>query len=197
MAIINILVEGDLDEAVAVKLIGRTNHIPGVCYGKRGCGYIKDRINGFNLAAGSLHCFALVDLMDTGLPCPSIVVQQWLPRRDPRMIFRVIVRELESWLIADPENLAQFLSIDQTLIRSNPEHLHDPKRELVNLARHSRSKKIRSALVPEPNSTAQVGKLYNSEMKRFIHSHWDIELARKNASSLDRCLTALQLITSS
>lgn len=192
MAIINTLVEGDLDEAAALKLIAAANHIPGVCYGKHGCEYIKRKIGGFNSASQLLYCLTLVDLMDTKLVCPADIVKQWLPRRAARMLFRVVVRELESWFIADRKNLAAFLLIDQIHIPPKPENLTDPKRQLVNLARRSRSKKIRSALVPDPGSTAQVGKLYVSEMKRFIESYWDLDTARNNAQSLDRCLIALE-----
>jgi hypothetical protein len=194
MAIINTLVEGDLDEAAALKLILTTKHEAGVCYGKRGCGYIKNKIKGFNQAAATLHCLTLVDLMDTDISCSVDLIDQWLPHRNDKMIFRVVVRELESWFIADDENLATFLGIDRTLVPLNPEELKDPKRELVKLASRSRIKQLRSALVPEAGSTAQVGKLYNSEMKRFINSYWDLEVARKTAPSLDRCLRALEAL---
>ena len=77
---------------------------------------------------------------------------------------------------------------------TNPESEPDPKRKLVNIARKSRSKKIRDALVPDQNSTAQVGKLYTSEMKRFVSDFWNIDTARKNSPSLDKCLKRLSEI---
>lgn len=194
MAVINTLVEGDLDEAAAVKLVTDTHHVPGICYGKRGWGYIRNKIQGFNQATRALHCLTLVDFMDTRLPCPPEVVAQWLPHRQPRMLFRVVVRELESWLIADRSNLADFLRVDVALVPSAPEQLVDPKRELINIARHSRHRQTRSAIVPEFGSTAQVGKLYVSEMKRFIETRWDIQIARTNAPSLNQCLLALEAL---
>jgi hypothetical protein len=122
MSIVNSLVEGDLDEAVAVKLIRDTNHIPGVCYGKHGWTYIRNKIQGFNQAARALHCLTLVDFMDTGLACPPEVVEQWLPNRQPLMLLRVAVQELESWLIADRANLADFLRVDVGIVPVAPEH---------------------------------------------------------------------------
>jgi hypothetical protein len=74
------------------------------------------------------------------------------------------------------------------------EQLEDPKQELINIARHSRRKQIRSAVVPEAGSTAQVGKLYVSEMMRFIETRWDIQIARTNAPSLNQCLLALEAL---
>lgn len=192
MAVINTLVEGVLDEAAASKVLITTNHVPGVCYGKRGSGYIRAKIRGFNDAARDLKYLTLVDFMDTGLNCVPDVIAQWVPHRRPEMMLRVVVPELESWLLADRANLAEFLRIETSLITQNPEQLDDPKRELVNLARHSRRSSIRSALVPEDGSTAQVGKLYVSEMTRFINEAWDVTEARTRAPSLDRCLAVLE-----
>ena len=72
---------------------------------------------------------------------------------------------------------------------------NDPKQKLVNIARKSRSKSIRDALVPEQNSTAQVGKLYSFEIKRFVRDFWSINTARVNSKSLDKCLIRLSEIS--
>ena len=191
MAVVNMLVEGLLDEAAAIRIIRHAQHEPGVCYGKKGCGYIKDRIQGFNRTAHSACYLSLVDFMDTRLTCPSEVISHWLPHRHPNMIFRLAVRELESWLLADQNNLADFLHVNPTLFPAEPEQLSDPKRELINLARRSRSSSLRSELVPEINSTAQVGRLYQSKMLDFIQLRWDISLAREKSPSLDRCIARL------
>ena len=191
MALVNMLVEGTLDEEVARRILSHTQHTPGVCYGKRGYGYIKEKLPGFNQAAQSVCYLALVDFMDTGHNCPSEAVAQWLPNPRPRMIFRLVVRELESWLLADRDGLATFLHIRTAAISSNPEQLTDPKREIVNLARRSRSSAIRSAFVPENGSTAQVGRLYQSSMLDFIQTQWNISQARTAAPSLDRCILRL------
>jgi len=194
MPIVNPLVEGTLDEAVAIKIINATGHTAGVCYGKRGSGYIQRKIQSFNQTARSIYYLTLVDFMDTGHSCPPDVVAQWLPRAEPGMLFRVVVRELESWLLADRENFADFLGISITKLPDQPEQINDPKHQLVNLARRSRKSQIRSALVPESDSTAQVGRLYNSEMRVFVQSSWDIEAARRNAPSLDKCLERLDAL---
>lgn len=194
MAIINYLVEGEIDEAVIVRLLNAVNHETGVGYGKRGSGYIKQKIGKFNLTAKSMYYLALVDFMDTDCACPPEVVANWLPHKNERMIFRVVVREIESWLLADRKNIARFLQVGVEKIPSDPEAVADPKQKLVNLARNSRSKNIRFALVPEQNSTAQVGKLYISEIKRFVSDFWDVDSARYNSPSLDKCLSRLEEI---
>ncbi len=196
MSVINPLVEGEMDEAAAFKLIDAAGHTPGVCYGKKGFGYIKTKIRSFNRAARSTCYLTLVDLMDTEFSCPPEVLAGWLPHLDPNMLFRVVVRELESWLLADRENIASFLAVSLIRIPENPEAIQDPKRELVNIARRSRNPRVRRSLVPDSGSTAQVGKLYISEMNIFINTSWDPQVARRIAPSLDRCLSRLELLTS-
>jgi hypothetical protein len=46
--------------------------------------------------------------------------------------------------------------------------------------------------VPESGSTAQVGRLYLSEMRRFVIEVWDAQEARENAPSLNKCLISLE-----
>lgn len=189
---LNALVEGAMDEAAAYRLILETGHNFGLCYGKRGLPYIRKKIGGFNQAARDMHILCLVDFMDTGFLCPPEVIAAWLPHRHPNMVFRIVVRELEGWLLADRSNIANFLGVNTRLIPTDPELEHDPKRTLVNLARHSRYRIVRDALVPGPGSGAVVGKLYTSEMTRFIRENWDIQAARANSQSLDTCLARLE-----
>jgi hypothetical protein len=108
--------------------------------------------------------------MDTDFSCPPEVVGQWVPHREANMLFRIVVRELESWLLADQQNIADFLSVSVIRIPANPEALEDAKRHLVNIARRSRNARVRRSLVPESGSTARVGKLYVSEMNTFINT---------------------------
>lgn len=194
MAVIYSLVEGVIDEAVAVKLIEATGHVHGARYGKRGSGYIKNKIQDFNNTAKNIYYLTLVDFMDTGLPCPGDVVRSWLPNCEPKMIFRVVVQEIESWLLADRKNISKFLNINQVRVPTSPELLSDPKLELVNLARNSRSRSVRAAIAPESGLHAPVGKLYTSEITSFVRTHWDINLARRYAPSLDKCLKCLEKI---
>ena len=160
MAVINPLVEGDLDEAVAIRLIEHTGHNVGITYGRHGIGYIQQKLAGFNRSARGIRYLTLVDLMDTGIGCAPDVVRNWLPHPQQGMQLRVVVREIESWLLADTIGLAGFLSVRPALISSTPETVPDPKQNLVNIARRSRKRATKTALVPVPNSTAQVGPRY-------------------------------------
>lgn len=184
-----------MDEAVAIRIIEAAGHTHGTCFGKKGCGYIEKKIQQFNSTAHHINYLALVDFMDTKLNCPPEVISNWLPHQRPKMLFRVVVREIESWLLADRSNLAKFLKINVAMLPLDPEQISDPKLSLVNLARKSKSARIREALVPTAGSTAHEGKLYSSEMKTFITELWDIESARKTARSLDKALISLERLS--
>lgn len=194
MAVINTLVEGLLDADVAARIIVTAGHTCGASYGKKGAGYIKNKIGSFNASAKASYYLALVDFMDTHHNCPPDVVATWVPNRHPKMLFRVVVREMESWLLADRNGLASYLSVKISNVPDNPEQVLDPKRAIVNLARDSSSRLVRASLVPDNGSTAQVGKLYTSEMQKFVNNKWNVNTARSNALSLDKCLRALEKI---
>jgi len=130
--------------------------------------------------------------MDTQLPCPGKVVEEWAPNRTPICIVRIVVREIESWALADRNGIASFLKIDINKVPQDVEKLTDPKLSLINLARQSKSSNVKKYMAPEKDSTALVGKLYTSEMIRYFSTIWDIEAARENSDSLNRSIIALK-----
>ena len=190
--IVDTLVEGLLDEAVARRLLRHCGHTPGDSFGRAGWSFLRTKVTGFNVrAAYGNPILMLVDFMDTRLPCPSAVIAEWIPERSPRLLLRVVVNEVESWLLADGESLAQWLGISAALLPAAPENLPDPKQALVNLARRSRRRAILSSLVPTPGISTVVGPDYVGKMQEFIDNHWNPDRARLVAPSLDRCLNRL------
>lgn len=192
MAIVHLLVEGEIDEAVARRLVSEAGHTAGVCYGKKGISYIRSKIGGFNASAVAMPYLALVDFADTGCPCPGDVVSSLVPYRNPKMLFRVVVREIESWLLADQSGLAKFLQVTKDRLPVDPENEFDPKQTLVNIARHSRSNSVRSSIVPMQGSTAKVGQLYNADLVRFVAELWNIQNAGELSPSLRKCMARLR-----
>jgi len=190
--VIDRLVEGLLDELVSQRLIRHTNHQVGTVYGKKGIAYIRQKVNGFNVKAQHGNPLSLlVDFMDTRLNCPPEVLHMWLPDRSSRLLFRVVVNEIESWLLADTDGIAETLGVRTALIPKQVETLVNPKRTVVNLARNARFRHIREALVPKQGSSASVGAGYNDVMGEFVLKRWNITAARRNANSLERCLIRL------
>ncbi|GAB4496907.1 MAG: hypothetical protein OHK0052_07560 [Anaerolineales bacterium] len=195
--IVNALVEGILDEAIAARVLTFAGHTLGTCYGKRGWQYIQQKIGGFaQLAQLGQPILTLVDFMDTGYACPPELIRQWLPQPAPNLLLRAVVRESESWLLADRNGMAAFLSVASAQLPRDPEREPDPKQTLVNLARRSHQREILRNLVPQPNSSAAIGAGYVAMLSGFVRNQWDIAAAQTFAPSLARCIARLNALHS-
>ena len=183
MPVINLLVEGPLDEAVGGRLVRYHGAQVGVGFGKQGFGYIKQKIAAFARSSAGVPMIALVDLMDTGLPCAPEVVNLWLPHLPGGMLFRVVVPEIESWVMADRPGLAAHLGVRRALIPERPEAVDDPKQIVIEASRRSRRRDIREGMVPE-SPGASTGPRYNSILVEFIRNAWNLDVAAKASPSL-------------
>jgi hypothetical protein len=103
--VISAAVEGIVDEAVIHRLVTQAGAIPGIIYGKNGKQDIRLKIQGYNGAAQRTPWIVLVDL-DNDADCATILHATWLPDPAPFMCFRVAVRQVEAWLLADREQVA-------------------------------------------------------------------------------------------
>jgi hypothetical protein len=187
-------VEGLIDEAVLRRLIVWAGAVPGPIYGRHGKAFLRKNMDAYNRAAQVSPWIVLVDL-DHDTDCPLPFLQEWLPDPAPHMCFRIVIREIEAWLLADRERLAQFLNVRLTLIPDDPETLRDPKRTIVDIARRSRRKDIRADMVPRARSYRQVGPAYNSRMIQFVSDEqrgWRPDVAAESSESLRRCLRRLE-----
>lgn len=183
-------VEGDLDEAILRRAARHVGADLGNVYGRDGKPRPKANIGGYNAAARHAPWVVLVDL-DQDHPCAPPLCDEWLPEPSRGMCLRVAVRQVESWLLADAEQVARFLTVSRARIPRDPESLSHPKRTLVQLAERSRRRAIREGLVPESGSGRAVGRLYNPFLRSFASAAWRPEAAAERADSLHRCLDAL------
>lgn len=192
MPVICAAVEGAVDEAVARKLIRHAGGVPGDVYGKRGKGHLRQRMEGYLYAARHRCWLVLVDL-DSDYDCAPLMRAAWINTPQPSFLcFRVAVRAVEAWLLADAKSIAAFLGVTPSQIPSQPETLPDPKKTLVSLAAKSRRREIREDIVPPPGSQRKVGAGYASRMIEFTKQHWRPQAAAQRADSLRRALQALQ-----
>jgi hypothetical protein len=122
----------------------------------------------------------------------SKLAEPLAPKPASLMCFRVAVRAIESWLLADSDGIASFLSIDPVRVPQNPELEMNPKRTLIELARHSRDPQIRRDLVSRPGSGRAVGPAYLSLMAEYVESLWSSEAAAQRSDSLRRCRLRLR-----
>lgn len=112
--------------------------------------------------------------------------------RHSNLIFRVAVREVEAWLLADKVNLAGFLHVPERFFPGAPDEIADPKAALLNLARRSRLSDIKGSLLPKRGSTAHVGPGYNECLGGFVRNRWDVRAAAGGSPSLARAMHRLE-----
>lgn len=180
------VVEGDIDEAVLAKLTESLSLGLGSVYGRVGKQYIYARIGAYNKAANFSPWIVLIDL-DEDAPCAPTLSARLLPQPSKFMIFRVAVRAVESWLLADRREFAAFIGVNQSQIPTAPDSIIDPKGFVVNLARTSRKPYIRTELVPRVASGKRVGPAYSSRLIEFVLYKWDPLRAEGLSDSLRRC----------
>lgn len=187
-------VEGRLDQYVVEAVLRACGLTAGTVFGQRGKPYLKQRVLQWNHAAHRRPWVVVADL-DRSYDCAPMLLQDWLPVPERLMCLRVAVRTIESWLLADHLNLASFLAVAVSNIPTDPENIGNPKQFLVNLARRSRKKAVRLAIVPEPGTGASVAPTYNEYLSEFVlrpKAGWDPRAAAKRSTSLRRCMTALR-----
>jgi hypothetical protein len=102
------------------------------------------------------------------------------------MLFRVAVRETESWLLGDRDGFANFAAIAVNKVPQYPETLPDPKQALIGLVRRSRKRRLIDELVPPHGSSVSIGPLYNEKLCAFAERSWNIDAASDACPSLRR-----------
>jgi len=158
-----------------------------------GFGRIRKKIKAYNNAAKNNYFFIITDLDDD--ECAPTLLKEWLPEGpNQKMLFRVAVREIEAWLLADRENFAKFIGVSKDLITMKPDDISDPKNEIISLVRRKSRRSLRNDIVPV-NQHDQHGFGYNAQLGDFVNNHWDITNASKYSPSLEKAVKALQKLT--
>jgi len=189
---INLVFEDVLSEAVLKQMLKQSQRpfLVGDCFNQRGNDQIQKKISGFNNAAKGMPYLVLTDLDNAD--CPLVILSEWLTQpKHPNLLFRIAVKEVEAWLLAHREAFAQFLGISVDLIPGDADRIPDPKQCLINLAKKSKKRNLREAIVPERNSTAKIGKDYNRPLIEFVNESWQVASAQTNSPSLKRAMNAL------
>lgn len=157
-----------------------------------GFGYLKRNAASFNELAKGVPFLLLTDLDNS--ECPASKIKEWLKKPlNPNFLFRVAVREIESWVMADRDSFAKFLDIPINRIPTDTDAIEDPKKFLIKLTRRSRNKVLMRNIVPAQNSTASIGKNYNEPLIRFVEQLWDMNRAAKHSESLMRVIKRLRM----
>jgi len=189
---ITLAVEDRLSEIVLRTILlqsGRPYHVTS-CIGLSGFGYLRKNIRRLNNAAEGMPILILTDL--DRVECAPILQREWLDvPQCPNLLFRVAVREVESWVMAHRTAFAAFLGIRMDLIPTNPDGLDDPKKTLLGLVSKSRKRDLREAIIPMPKSTAKVGPDYNDQVGEFVIKNWRVREAEQYSASLRKAFHAI------
>jgi hypothetical protein len=183
---VNLLAEGSLDLAVLSRLTVAAGLSVGTLYGGKGKSYIDRRILNYNRAALFTPWIVLRDL-DRDAQCASELVGSLLPAPATLMCFRVAVRSVESWLLADNTNLRDFFQIRRGRVQSDADIDHYPKQSMLNLLKQTRSRDLRHALVREDaNGQLSEGPEYSSVLSEYVSELWVPNRAKAASDSLSR-----------
>lgn len=147
-----------------------------------------------NMAKGGIHTLCLTDL-DTSA-CAVALIRDWfafptevgvaLPRE---VTFRVAVREVEAWVLADRHAWARYIGIGAANFAAAPETLRDPKQHLLSTVRRKGRRAVHKEMLPR--GSASIGPRYNEILCNFIASTWLASRAAAHAPSLRRAVDAL------
>lgn len=186
-----VTVEGDLDSVVITKILASLDIKITRVDAEGGKHKIRPKIEKILSASLQRDWMVLIDL-DNGT-CAGELVEEWCYGKKHNAIFRVAVREIESWLLADHVRAAHFLGVSQELLPANCDGIENPKEFLVSLAGRSRTRAIREGLVPRLGSGRTTGPQYTAMLSGFAQGNWDPQTASQRSDSLARCLRALEI----
>ena len=192
MISINLVFEDDLQKAVMLRILAifDEKYYPGNFFPGGGYGYIKKRIHNFNQAAKLMPYFILTDLDTTS--CAPLKITNWLPEdKNPNLIFRIAVPEVESWLFADITNFPKQLNCRYDL-PDGADAAGDGKGFLFSIIKKTAPRKIQEEILPDFGKSAKIGKGYNQILCDFVAKHWDPKISRLHSPSLDRAIKSLE-----
>ena len=182
---VSCLVEGLLDEVVVRRLLAASSVVPAVFYRLSVPGFAQ-ALRRYNQAARYSPWFSVCDLDRD--ECAPTRFQTYLPHPAPGMCFRIAVRAIESWLMADRQAIADFLGVSMDQIPARPEDDLRPKHRVISIARRSRKRAIRDGMVPAHGDSSRIGPEYTSMMAEYAHERWNPRRAAERTPSLRRAL---------
>jgi len=179
--------EDALSEAIAQRLVKDTGSDLTVTQLLRrgGFGYLRLRMRKLCELARRTPVLLLTDL--DRWECPATLIADW-SRKDEipeQFLFRIAVRQVESWLLADRDGIARLLNVSIRQLPPDPDSLADAKRSLLQLAQRA-PRAVREDLVAESGAVAAQGLGYNAVLSNFVRTSWDPSQALHRSNSLAR-----------
>lgn len=150
-----------------------------------------------NMAKAGLYTFSVTDLDMHS--CAVTLIRDCFRIKSQRalilpkeLVFRVAVREIEAWIIADRHAWAEYIGIPEVNFSITPDTLPDPKQHLLNVIRNKGTKKAHQEMLPR--RTANIGPRYNQVLCDFVSRFWSPKRAAANSPSLRSAIEALRKV---
>lgn len=191
MGWISLATEDQLSEAVGLRLLSETEPLlqPYQLLRRDGFGYLRSRMESWCQLSRVQPLFLLTDLDRQA--CPRELIEEWLGDRTcpPNFLFRVAVREVEAWLLADHQGMRNLIG-SKGKLPDMPDDIQDPKLALLSLARLA-SRNVREDLVRLDGGALRQGVGYNARLCEWVQNSWSPARAAQRSPSLDRARTRL------
>lgn len=193
MTVFALATEDELSEAVGMRLLidAGCNAQPWPLLRKGGSGYLRSKMDSWCEIATRKPIVVLTDLDNT--ECPVMLIRNWVGARKlpEKLILRVAVREIESWILADHEAFRSLIG-KRGVLPPNPDLLVDPKQHLLKLVSKHARRSIRDDLVSQDGAIASQALGYNSRLGDFVARVWHPEKAAMRSESLSRARNRLR-----
>lgn len=189
MTTVLVAVEGSTDLPVAEALVRFVGCTPREVHATGGSSSIDSRLSRWCQASNREPMLILRDWDDSdAAACVPELLGKVLggSQRAPHIALRIVVRSIESWIMADAAEARQFFGAKMP---PTPDALRHPKHELLRLCMKSSKPAIRRNLV---SRSGGVGVNYAGLLSSFAAERWSPARARLNSPSLDRSLARLE-----
>ena len=188
---ITIAIEGLHDQHVIGTLLQSLEIPLGNVYGMQGKDDLDKQIARYNEAA-KISPWMVVRDLDQDATCAAELRKSLLPNPVPGMFFRIAVRAVEAWLLADRDRASSYFQIPKNKIPLDPETLQDPKRDLVQLVKKHARNPMKKDMVPPLGYTVKVGPGYTFRVIEYATRKWRPSVAAEHSESLRRCIMRLE-----
>jgi hypothetical protein len=192
MLYVGLATEDELSEAVGKRLLAEIEQPieANLLFRKNGDGYLRSNIKKWCALALQQPVILITDLDKN--PCPARLMDDWFVGdvRPTNLVFRVAVKEVEAWLLADHDAMRELIG-EKGKLPIQPDMLPDPKQHLLELARKA-NREVRQDLIKASGAVASQGIGYNARLADFVAKSWNPMRAANRSPSLQKAIVRLQ-----
>ena len=179
--------EDELSEAIGKRLLREAGYDqePAPLLRKGGFGCLRSKMDSWCELALRKPVLLLTDLDRSA--CPMALREYWIgnQKTTENLVLRIVVREIESWVLADHDALRALIG-NRGSLPPDPDTLPDPKQYLLRLITKQAPRHIREDLVAGKGAIASQGIGYNAHLSDWVRTQWCPARAALRSRSLYR-----------